>query len=150
MLNDWLVLKHYVRLTAKISTKRLAVSETFVNARGYLKFTGFNNGNLFIFQKKVSVLLIAAACLQRINCRRLPLADQLDNEIDTSNVGIVPGRSRDWVKISESPSPIISRKVGSRIELECEAMGSPAPVMQWLKGNTPLTEVSRYIKLRTN
>lgn len=94
-----------------------------------------------VLQMKLMILVAAAFWVYSIHGRRL--TDDLDNEIigSTSNLGISVGRQRDWVRISQSPSPIISRPIGSRIELECEAMGSPAPVMQWLKGNTPLTEV---------
>ncbi|KAF2896358.1 hypothetical protein ILUMI_09821 [Ignelater luminosus] len=89
---------------------------------------------------KLAVLVLAAIWVHLARCRRL--TDDLDNEIlgSTTNLGMATGRTRDWVRISQSPSPRISRPVGSHIELECEAMGSPAPVMQWLKGNTPLTE----------
>lgn len=95
----------------------------------------------------MSVLLVVAVCLQRVYGRRLALASQLDdNEISSnpSPFGMVSGRNRDWVRISESPYSVIG-KVGSRVEFECEAMGSPAPVMQWLKGNMPLTEVNNQV-----
>lgn len=89
---------------------------------------------------KLSVLLVAAVWVHSTHCRRL--SDDLDNEIlgNPLGMGMVSGRQRDWIRISQAPPQIVSRPVGSRIELECEAMGSPAPVMQWLKGNTPLTE----------
>ncbi|KAF5291795.1 hypothetical protein FQA39_LY14283 [Lamprigera yunnana] len=87
---------------------------------------------------KLSVLIVAVLWVHSTHCRRL--ADDLDNDILGNPLGTISGRQRDWVRISQSPPHIISRPVGSRIELECEAMGSPAPVMQWLKGNTPLTE----------
>lgn len=89
---------------------------------------------------KLSVL-VAAIFLQIAVCRRL--SDQIEtNEIDVdpaANVGFT--RHTEWVKISEPPFPFISRTLGSRVELECEAVGSPTPVMQWLKGHQPLTEV---------
>ncbi|KAK4877951.1 hypothetical protein RN001_010457 [Aquatica leii] len=87
---------------------------------------------------KLSVLIVAAVWVHSTHCRRL--SDDLDNEILGNPLGMISGRQRDWVRISQSPPQIISRAVGSRIEIECEAMGSPAPVMQWLKGSTPLTE----------
>lgn len=48
---------------------------------------------------------------------------------------------RDWVKIAEAPEPIVNEALGARVELECEAVGSPAPTIQWLKGTNPITEV---------
>lgn len=48
---------------------------------------------------------------------------------------------RDWVKISEAPPQIVNDAIGARVELECEAVGSPEPTIQWLKGTAPVTEV---------
>lgn len=90
---------------------------------------------------KLSVFLAAIVCCQTVYCRRL--IDQIEtNEIDTdppSNGGFYQ-----WVKISQPPMSYMTQTLGSRVEFECEAIGSPMPVMQWLKGRQPLTEV-KYI-----
>lgn len=85
---------------------------------------------------KLSVLLLAI-WLHYTTCRRL--RDTISNEIgDTSNYV----RSKDWVRISHDPVPLINAPVGTKVEIECEIIGSPAPSVQWLKGNTPITDVS--------
>ncbi|XP_031341702.1 neural/ectodermal development factor IMP-L2-like [Photinus pyralis] len=89
---------------------------------------------------KLLVILVVAIWVHRAHSRRLD--DDFDNNIlgNPVGLGMTSGVQRDWVRISQSPPQSVSQSVGSRVELECEAMGSPAPVMQWLKGNTPLTE----------
>lgn len=82
-------------------------------------------------------VLILAVWLHFTSCRRL--RDNMSNDIeDTSNYI----RPKDWVRISREPTPVINAPVGTRVEIECEVVGSPAPSVQWLKGNTPLTDVS--------
>lgn len=53
--------------------------------------------------------------------------------------------SQDWVKVSEAPPQIVNQPIGARVELECEAVGSPSPTIQWIKGTTTLTEVEHLI-----
>lgn len=91
---------------------------------------------------KLSVLL-AAIFLKVAVARRLTEAEIETNEIDQDpavNLGF--SQPAEWVKISQAPFRFISAALGSRVELECEAIGSPIPVMQWLKGHQPLTEVT--------
>lgn len=95
---------------------------------------------------KLSVLL-AAIFLKVAVSRRLTEAEIETNEIDPDpavNMGF--GQPTEWVKIGQPPFRFITVALGSRVELECEAMGSPIPVMQWLKGNQPLTEVKTHTK----
>lgn len=66
----------------------------------------------------------------------------MDNEISVASGTTTYSEREEWVKINSAPKPIIRKTVGSYVELECEAMGSPPPTIQWLKGKTPLTEVS--------
>lgn len=40
-----------------------------------------------------------------------------------------------WVKISQGPPTLITGAQGTTIELECEAIGSPAPSIYWLHEN---------------
>lgn len=53
----------------------------------------------------------------------------------------------DWVKISEAPPAKIVQPIGATIELECEATGSPAPVIYWVRGSNPQALVYRYINI---
>lgn len=97
------------------------------------------NNYFSIFQMNLSVFLAAVVCCQTVAARRL--VDQIEtNEIDTdppTNGGFFR-----WVKISQPPVSYMTKTLGSRVEFECEAIGSPMPVMQWLKGPQPLTEVN--------
>nr|CAD7435493.1 unnamed protein product [Timema monikensis] len=49
--------------------------------------------------------------------------------------------SHDWVKMSEAPPTIINTRLGDRVELDCEAIGSPAPTIHWIRGTAPLSQV---------
>ncbi|XP_014288771.1 neural/ectodermal development factor IMP-L2 [Halyomorpha halys] len=47
---------------------------------------------------------------------------------------------KDWVKISETERTIrIGR--GQRLEVDCEAIGSPSPRIQWHRGSRPVTQL---------
>lgn len=86
------------------------------------------------------LLLLTSTLLHPSHCRRL--VEDIDNDISPSVNQVFREPTVEWVKISSPPKPVISKVVGSYVEFECEAMGSPAPNVQWLKGKTPLTEVS--------
>lgn len=91
---------------------------------------------------KLSVLL-AAIFLKVAVSRRLTETEIENNEIDPDpavNMGYNQPNN-EWVKIGQPPFQFITVALGSRVELECEAMGSPIPTLQWFKGNQPLTEV---------
>lgn len=48
---------------------------------------------------------------------------------------------RDWVRLKHS-GPRMSRAApGSRLELECEANGSPPPSVQWYHNGSPVNQV---------
>lgn len=89
---------------------------------------------------KLSVL-VAAIFLKVVAARRL-------TEIETNEIDTDPASSSrmaggdEWVKIDQPPFRFATVGLGSRVELECVASGSPVPVIQWLKGSQPLTEVS--------
>lgn len=51
---------------------------------------------------------------------------------------------REWVKIALAPPKGLTPTVGTRLELECEAIGSPNPRIQWLKDGSPITEDYDY------
>lgn len=94
-----------------------------------------------LFQMIVSVLL-AATLLQLVSSRGLPV-DEMDNEISVNPIGNLQfDTPKDWVHISTPPLLVQSKKFGSHVELGCEAMGSPAPTIQWYKGNLQVTAVS--------
>lgn len=68
----------------------------------------------------------------------------IDNSISSGIDSAKPKPQIDWVKISESPPPKVVQNIGSTIELECEAIGSPPPSIYWVRGNNHQALV-RYI-----
>ncbi|CAH0548621.1 unnamed protein product [Brassicogethes aeneus] len=93
----------------------------------------------------VSVLL-AFLLVQNSHSKNLPLdeVDDMSNELTPSffpNYYDAPKRTTpEWVKIRQAPEPVVFKSYGSKVELECTAMGSPPPTIQWYKHNTKLTE----------
>lgn len=72
--------------------------------------------------------------------------DQVDNNIINNSppARISSGfRASDWIKISESPPVVVNSQLGERVEIECEVLGSPAPEIQWLRGNQPVQQTER-------
>lgn len=49
-------------------------------------------------------------------------------------------RLRNYVHISILPPETMKHPLGSRIQINCEIMGSPAPSVQWLRNEEPLIE----------
>lgn len=49
---------------------------------------------------------------------------------------------REWVKVKHSGPRMTRVAIGSQMEIECEANGSPPPSVQWLHGVHPVSQVS--------
>lgn len=47
---------------------------------------------------------------------------------------------KDWVKVSPTER-IVRVGRGQRLEVDCEAIGSPSPRLQWYKEARPVTQV---------
>lgn len=79
--------------------------------------------------------------------------DSLDNELSvadgTTSVMSTKGDDQ-WVKISQGPPTVVTGSQGSRIELECEAIGSPAPSIYWLHESDENTRVLYERSFETN
>lgn len=87
----------------------------------------------------LSVLVLAITIQVSVSRR---LTDDVDNEVSSNPMANIELRDpSEWVKISQPPVPVISKNYGERVELFCEAMGSPPPIIQWYKENMRLTEV---------
>ncbi|XP_046614410.1 neural/ectodermal development factor IMP-L2 [Neodiprion virginianus] len=53
--------------------------------------------------------------------------------------------NKEWVQMPKSPPGAISVPLRSHIELECEAIGSPAPQIYWLRGTEPLRQLDEVV-----
>lgn len=53
--------------------------------------------------------------------------------------------NRDWAKINKASPMVVRRSSGSVVELECEASGSPAPTITWLRDNIPISDVCIFL-----
>lgn len=49
----------------------------------------------------------------------------------------------EWINMSIRNDPIIKVPIGGVLELECEAVGSPPPSVQWYHRKNVLLEVSK-------
>lgn len=80
------------------------------------------------------------------SCLKSDLLLQVDNSIINNSppARISSGfRASDWIKISEPPPVVVNSQLGERVEIECEVLGSPAPEIQWLRGNQPVQQTER-------
>ncbi|XP_078046329.1 ecdysone-inducible gene L2 isoform X1 [Augochlora pura] len=55
-----------------------------------------------------------------------------------------------WTKITQNPVNGIKTTVGSRIELECKASGSPPPEILWFTGSGTNEQLVQYVKANTH
>ncbi|KAL3270665.1 hypothetical protein HHI36_021193 [Cryptolaemus montrouzieri] len=90
--------------------------------------------------------LLLSVCLHLTSSRSITSEVDMDNEIDIG-VGGAPIFRQEWVKLSQAPRKLVSKNLGQHLELECEAMGSPPPTIQWFKEDKLLTvpvNIDRY------
>uniref|UniRef100_A0A1B6GQB6 Ig-like domain-containing protein n=1 Tax=Cuerna arida TaxID=1464854 RepID=A0A1B6GQB6_9HEMI len=95
----------------------------------------------------VSALLAVCLCLFIcVDAARLPLRTPvyIENENSLSPVakyGAPPVYEvRDWVRIKNSGPRMNRVSLGGRLELECEANGSPPPSVQWFHNAAPASQ----------
>lgn len=87
--------------------------------------------------------LAIVACLLVSSIHGRALDDQ-DNSLQGDSGGNQL-KSRDWVKITEAPSPKFMQSSGFSVELECEVTGTPTPSIHWIRGNNPQNTVSYFL-----
>jgi len=86
------------------------------------------------------------------NCFNLHFIIYLQLESNLISPHVAPpstvnrNRETDWVKISEAPPLVVNTRLGERVEIECEALGSPAPHIQWLRGERIVSQVRTYLR----
>lgn len=83
-------------------------------------------------------IFLLSACLATIASMQLPKRSTYDNEINT-NVASSDSSAQSWVNIN-SKSGEIKAFPGETIEIECEASGSPQPIIQFYDHSSMLSK----------
>ncbi|XP_015175064.1 PREDICTED: neural/ectodermal development factor IMP-L2 isoform X1 [Polistes dominula] len=68
----------------------------------------------------------------------------VDDSVATGDINLQDNQ-QDWTKITKNPASPITATVGNRIELRCEANGSPPPQILWLRGNDPEKQLTEFL-----
>lgn len=92
------------------------------------------------------VILFVTFALLACNCfgHVIPEAfssEEADNSL-TSPSEPQPVAKKEWLKVSKKPPTRLHYHDGQSLELECEVIGSPAPVVEWVRGTGQRIDVS--------
>nr|KAF7413003.1 hypothetical protein H0235_012854 [Vespula pensylvanica] len=68
----------------------------------------------------------------------------VDDSAATADINL-QDYQQDWTKITKNPASSLTATVGNRIELQCEANGSPPPQILWLRGNDPEKQLTEFL-----
>lgn len=102
--------------------------------------------NIYLISVIVILTIIHVHCSKLLPSSRkqqLLLEDNNDSDNSiTSHNNNDKEKNVEWIKITQSPAKQINVNLGTYLELECEAIGSPLPQIQWLKDNIPITTIS--------
>lgn len=98
--------------------------------------------------KSIACFVACVAICSTISIHGQNIDDELiDNSLSPgleTSENPQPKPQIDWVKISEAPPHKVVQPIGATIELECEATGSPAPSIYWVRGNNPQAVVTIF------
>ncbi|KAI4502936.1 hypothetical protein M0802_001980 [Mischocyttarus mexicanus] len=67
----------------------------------------------------------------------------VDDSVATDDIHLQ--NNQDWTRITKNPASPLTATVGNRIELRCEANGSPPPQILWLRGNDPEKQLTEFL-----
>lgn len=90
----------------------------------------------------ISLVLLFTATIATSRARSIA-SEEDDNSVSAGNQK--SSEHTDFVKITKAPPARVSQPVGSSVELECEAVGSPIPIVQWVHGSGQYVNVSKII-----
>lgn len=91
---------------------------------------------------KQSIILIIMVLVVCISARSVSIEEENSLSSSLSKQQKVENRN-DFVKIVKAPAARISHPVGYTVELECEVVGSPTPMIQWVHGSGQYVNVSQ-------
>lgn len=98
--------------------------------------------NLLILS--IALICLAAGCRARAVTEALTASGEQENSLtDVDQEEVESGETyREWIKMSKKPPSKVHYHPGQTIELECEIVGSPAPIVSWVRGTGQLVNVS--------
>lgn len=87
-------------------------------------------------------IFLAVVCFWNQGSARRLTRSTFDNEVDNGldDIETTERVVKSWVKINQPQEREIRVNFGDSLELECEASGSPAPVLQWYKDRVQITD----------
>lgn len=89
---------------------------------------------LFITENKMNSYLFIT--IIGLTICGLTIGQPISNDDDNSLTSNPSNESKDSVVIVPGlPPTYVSQPIGTTIELVCEAVGNPAPKIQWIRGN---------------
>lgn len=91
---------------------------------------------------KQSIILIIMVLVVCITARSVSIEEENLLSSSLSKQQKVENRN-DFVKIVKAPAARISQPMGYTVELECEVVGSPTPMVQWVHGSGQYVNVSQ-------
>lgn len=91
-----------------------------------------------------SIALFLMVMIGTTMARSIALDDE-DNSLSPSSTRQQKNEGRrDVLQIKKAPPARVIQPVGSSVELECEVVGSPTPMVQWVHGSGQYVNVSLF------
>lgn len=70
-------------------------------------------------------------------------SEETDNILSSPSEQQTPTAvKKEWIKVSKKPPTRLHYRDGQSLELECEIIGSPAPIVEWVRGTGQRIDVS--------
>ncbi|XP_021192721.3 neural/ectodermal development factor IMP-L2 isoform X1 [Helicoverpa armigera] len=118
----------------------------FVRSRLNKAATKYSTSDIYyrIATMMTSLSLLAAVLVSLLctftNAHVADSRKALDNNIQPNAVTPRRRHLRDMVRIRNAPPETVQFEPGTRLVLECEVLGKPAPTVQWLKNGEPVVD----------
>uniref|UniRef100_U5EZP6 Putative neural/ectodermal development factor imp-l2 n=1 Tax=Corethrella appendiculata TaxID=1370023 RepID=U5EZP6_9DIPT len=95
------------------------------------------------------LLFLSIAILATLNSAHLCLGRSIpeqDNSLtSSSNSNSNSKYRREWIKISKAPPVTVKQSRGQTVELNCEVIGSPTPIVQWVHGSGQMIDWDDFV-----
>lgn len=100
--------------------------------------------------KNTLIACILFATVMNSMARSIITEDDDNGVLSSSSSGSKTSEHSDFLKITKAPPARVAQPFGSTIELECEAVGSPIPIVEWVHGSGRLSSVSILLSYSYN